>query len=111
MIDILNFLPDPIDAMAGLLEPLPSGSYLVIMQPAADERLAAALAERWNRISPVRVYLRGRATVEDWPRRLTRPGPWWQPGIVELDQWRPAPERPVSTRTGCRCHGAVGRKP
>src|SRR5580692_1584502 len=37
MIDILNFLPDPLAAMAGLLAPLPSGSYLAVMQPAEDE--------------------------------------------------------------------------
>ncbi len=107
MIDILNFLPDPVDAMAGLLEPLPSGSYLAIMQPAADERLAAA-AERWNRVSPVQIYLRGPATVADWLARLGLD--LLEPGLVGIDRWRPAPGDPEYPG-GLPLLGAVARKP
>jgi hypothetical protein len=88
MVDILNFLPDPLAVMTGLLTPLPSGSHLVLMQPTPDERLAVA-AQRWNQISPVQVFLRDRATVEDWFASLHLD--LIEPGIVDLDRWRPAP--------------------
>src|SRR6202012_1424880 len=86
MIDILNFLPDPLAVMAGLVAPLPSGSYPAGLQPAADERLALA-AERCNQISPVQVFLRDRATVESCFVGLGLD--LIDPGIVELDHWRP----------------------
>ena len=107
MIDILDFLPDPLAAMAGLLAPLPSGSYLAMMQPTADKRLAAA-ADRWNRISPVQVYLRDRAMVEDWIAALGLDPV--KPGIVEVDRWRPEPGDPRYPG-GIPLLGAVARKP
>ena len=107
LIDILNFLPDPLQVMAGLLAPLPSGSYLAVMQPTADEPLAVA-AERWNQISPVRVYLRDRPTIEGWFTSLGLG--LIQPGLVELDRWRPAPgDRRYPG--GMPLLGAVARKP
>jgi hypothetical protein len=107
MIDILNLLPDPLAAMTGLLAPLPSGSYLAVMQPAADERLAVA-AERWNQVSPVQVFLRDRDTVESWFAELGLD--LIEPGIVELDHWRPAPGDPRYPG-GIPLLGAVARKP
>jgi trans-aconitate methyltransferase len=107
MIDILNFLPDPLEVMTGLLEQLPSRSYLALMQPTADEPLAAA-AERWNRISPVQVYLRDRGAVEGWLARLGLDV--IEPGIIELDRWRPAPGDPQYPG-GMPLLGAVARKP
>jgi hypothetical protein len=103
----LNFLPDPLAVMAGLLAPLPSGSYLAVLQPTTDERLAAA-AERWNRISPARVYLRDRDTVGGWFSSLGLDP--IEPGVVELDRWRPAPGDPRSPG-GMPLLGAVARKP
>jgi hypothetical protein len=107
MIDILNLLPDPLAAMAGLVAPLPSGSYLAVMQPAEDERLALA-AERWNQISPLPVFLRDRATVERWFAVLGLD--LIEPGIVELDRWRPTPGDPRYSG-GMPLLGAVARKP
>jgi len=107
MIDILNFLPDPLAVMAGLLAPLPSGSYLAMMQPTTDKRLAAA-AERWNRISPVQVHLRDRATVEQWIAALGLDPV--KPGIAEVDRWRPLPGDPRYPG-GMPLLGAVARKP
>ena len=107
MIDILNLLPDPLAAMAGLVAPLPSGSYLAVMQPAEDERLAVA-AERWNQISPLPVFLRDRATVERWFAVLGLD--LIEPGIVELDRWRPTPGDPRYSG-GMPLLGAVARKP
>ena len=107
MIDILNFLPDPVAVIAGLIAPLPSGSYLAVMQPTADERLAVA-AERWNQISPVQVYLRDYATVDGWLAGLRLD--LIEPGLVELDRWRPAPGDPEYPG-GMPLLGAVARKP
>jgi trans-aconitate methyltransferase len=107
MIDILNFLPDPVAVMAGLIAPLASGSYLAVMQPTADERLAAA-AERWNQISPVQVYLRDHATVDGWFAGLRLD--LIEPGLVELDRWRPSPGDPEYP-DGMPLLGAVVRKP
>jgi hypothetical protein len=107
MIDILNFLPDPLAVMAGLIAPLPSGSYLALMQPTADERLAAA-GERWNKISPVQVFLRDRGTVESWFTHLGLD--LIEPGVVELDRWRPTPGDPQYPG-GMPLLGAVAGKP
>ena len=107
MIDILNFLPDPVAVIAGLIAPLPSGSYLAVMQPTADDRLAVA-AERWNQISPVQVYLRDYATVDGWLAGLRLD--LIEPGLVELDRWRPAPGDPEYPG-GMPLLGAVARKP
>ncbi len=107
MIDILNFLPDPLAVMAGLIAALPSASYLVVMHPTADERLAPA-GERWNKISPVQVFLRDRATVESWFTDLGLA--LIEPGLVELDRWRPTPGDPQYPG-GMPLLGAVARKP
>jgi trans-aconitate methyltransferase len=107
MIDILNFLPDPVAVMAGLIALLASGSYLAVMQPTTDERLAVA-GERWNRISPVQVFLRDRATVESWFTELGLD--LIEPGVVELDRWRPTPGDPQYPG-GMPLLGAVARKP
>ncbi|MGD0701673.1 MAG: SAM-dependent methyltransferase [Trebonia sp.] len=107
MTDTLNFLPDPLEVMAGLVAPLPSGSYLAVIQPSTDERLAAA-AERWNRISPAQVYLRDRATVGGWLTSLGLDP--IEPGLVELDHWRPAPGDPQYPG-GMPLLGVVAKKP
>ena len=107
MIDILNFLPDPGAVMAGLMAPLPSGSYLAVMQPTTDERLAVA-GERWNQISPVQVFLRDHATVESWFAELGLH--LIEPGVVELDRWRPTPGD-LPYPGGMPLLGAVARKP
>jgi S-adenosyl methyltransferase len=107
MIDILNFLVDPVAAMAGLVAPLPSGSYLVALQPTPDERLGVA-GERWNQISPVPVFLRDRGTVQGWFAGLGLD--LIEPGLVELDRWRPTPGDPQYPG-GLPLLGAVARKP
>jgi trans-aconitate methyltransferase len=107
MIDILNFLPDPLAVMAGLVAPLPPGSYLVVMHPTADERLAVA-GERWNKVSPVQVFLRDRAAVESWFTGLGLD--LIDPGLVEIDHWRSSPGDPQYPG-GMPLLGAVGRIP
>ena len=107
MIDILNFLEDPDGVLAGLVGAVPSGSYLVVMQPTPDELLAIA-RERWNHISPVPVILRDRATVERWFADLDLD--LVEPGLVQVHRWRPEPADLDCSDT-LPLLGAVARKP
>jgi O-methyltransferase involved in polyketide biosynthesis len=106
---ILNFISDAdADAMlASLVGAVPSGSYLVVMQPTPDGLLAVA-GERWNNISPVPVILRDRATVERWFTDLGLN--LVEPGLVRLNQWRPEPDDPDCSET-LPLLGAVAVKP
>jgi SAM-dependent methyltransferase len=107
MIDILNFLEDAEGVLAGLVEAVAPGSYLVIMQPTPDELLAVA-GERWNHISPVPVILRDRPTVEGWFADLDLE--LVPPGLVQLQRWRPEPDDPACAGT-LPLLGAVARRP
>jgi hypothetical protein len=108
MIDVLNFIDGTREVGAiirTLLEAVPSGSYLALMQPAIDEGLLIA-QRRWNQISPIPVWLRDRDEVASWLTGLELA----EPGIVDVDKWRPAdgdPEYP----DGMPLYGAVARKP
>jgi hypothetical protein len=105
MIDILNFLEDASGVLARLTAAVPAGSYLALMQPSRDERLAVA-ALRWNQFPAPPVFLRGRAEVAGWLGGLDLV----EPGIVEVDQWRPGPgDKPIPG--GMPLLGAVARKP
>jgi hypothetical protein len=107
MIDVLNFLEDADGVLAGLVEPVPPGSYLVVMQPTPDEQLSIA-GERWNHISPDPVFLRDRATVENWFTELGLE--LVEPGLVQLQRWRPEPADPPCS-DAMPLLGAVARKP
>jgi hypothetical protein len=105
MIDLLNFLEDAAGVVARLATALPAGSYLSVMQPSRDERLAVA-ARRWNQLAESPVYLRDRDEIACWFTGLELV----DPGIVAADQWRPAsgdPEFPDDIPL----LGAVARKP
>jgi hypothetical protein len=107
MIDILNFIADADAVLAGLVGAVPSGSYLVIMQPTPDGLLSVA-GERWNNISPVPVTLRDRPTVERWFTDLSLD--LIEPGLVRLHRWRPEPDDPDCSET-LPLLGAVAVKP
>jgi hypothetical protein len=107
MIDILNFLANADEVLAGLVGRVASGSYVVVMQPTPDELLAVA-GERWNHISPVPVILRDRATVEGWFTDLGLE--LVEPGLVQLHRWRPEPDDPRCS-AALPLLGAVARKP
>jgi S-adenosyl methyltransferase len=105
MIDILNFIEDPGDVIAGLMTALPSGSCVAVMQVVRDERLVAG-ARLWRKIVHAPLFVRDRGEVARWLDGLELV----EPGIVEVPQWRPA--------HGDREHavdvpllGAVARKP
>jgi S-adenosyl methyltransferase len=108
MIDVLNFIEGTAEVGAiirTLLEAVPPGSYLALMQPAIDEELLIA-QRRWNQLSPVPVWLRTRDEVASWLNGLELVAP----GIVDVDEWRPAhgdPEYP----DGMPLFGVVARKP
>jgi hypothetical protein len=107
MIDILNFLDNAEEVLAGLVAAVPSGSYLVAMQPTPDEQLEIA-GERWNNISPVQVILRDRPTIESWFCDLGLK--LVEPGLVPLPCWRPGPGDPRGADT-LPLLGAVAAKP
>ena len=108
MIDILNFIEGTGEVGAilrALLASVPSGSYLALMQPAVDEGLIVA-QRRWNQISPIPVWLRDRDAVAGWLEGLDLV----EPGIVDVDKWRPADGDPVFTG-GLPLSGVAARKP
>jgi trans-aconitate methyltransferase len=105
MIDILNFLEDAGEVVTRTLDELPGGSYLAVMQPARDERLTTA-AYRWNQLAAIPIFLRDREQVTRWLAGLEL----IEPGLVEVDQWRPALDDP-DCPGGVPLLGAVARKP
>ena len=108
MIHILNYIEGPAEVAAilrTLTAALPSGGYLAIMHPAADEELAE-VQRRWNQLAPIRLWLRDRAEIASWLAGLELVAP----GIVELDKWRPAAGDPVYP-SGMPVYGVVARKP
>jgi S-adenosyl methyltransferase len=105
---ILNFIPDADEVtaiLATLLAALAPGSHLAVAGPAADERMAAA-QRQWNRGARTPVVLRDRAEVAAWFTGLDLV----DPGIVDVDKWRPAAGDPVFP-DGMPVYGAVARKP
>jgi len=108
LIGVLNFIEGP-GLVAGVLRELVAalcpGSYLAIMQPAADKGLHP-VQRRWNELAALPVWLRDRAEVASWFDGLSLV----EPGIVEVHEWRPD-EGGRAYRHGMPLYGAVGRKP
>jgi S-adenosyl methyltransferase len=105
LVGVLSFIPEAADVVAGLAAAAPRGSYLAVVHPARDERLAVA-QHLWNRVLEPRVHLRGRSQVEAWLSGLELV----EPGLVEVNQWRPAPDDPACP-DGLPLLAAVARKP
>jgi hypothetical protein len=105
LIDVLNFIPEAADVVAALVTAATPGSYLAVSHPAEDERLLVA-QRLWNRVAGPQVYLRGGCQVGAWLDGLELV----DPGLVELDQWRPAPGDPECPG-GLPLLAAVARKP
>jgi trans-aconitate methyltransferase len=105
MIMVLQFVADAGDALARLVAALPAGSYLAVVHPVRDERLMLA-ARRWNQLGVPPIFLREREDVARWLSGLELV----EPGIVQVDQWRPRPgDR--SYPEGMPLLAAVARKP
>jgi len=118
LVGVLHFLPgtdddtDPYRIVGRLLEAVPSGSYLVVCHLAADIHAVemAEVARRFNE-----------TTVETWALRDSDEVRGFflglelvEPGVVQVDQWRPddgpGPVLPPEGRTN-PLHVGVGRKP
>jgi hypothetical protein len=108
LIDILNFIQGTATVtgiLRTLLDALPSGSYLVVMQPASDlDPSLATAAVRWNQIAPTPVVLRHRAEVAAWADGLEL----IEPGVVQVNQWRPDED---TEPRAMPLYGFVARKP
>jgi S-adenosyl methyltransferase len=111
LIGVLNFIEGTaaeIAAIIGrLLDPVPSGSYLAVTQLASDlDDTLLTAQRRWNEMAATPVWLRDRAAVTAWFTGLEL----IEPGVVELDQWRPAEGDPRYDGV-LPMYGAVARKP
>jgi SAM-dependent methyltransferase len=90
-----------------LLEALSPGSSLALCHLASDlDPALAASADHWNRVSPLRVTLRSRATVA----ALTADLDLVEPGLVPVNEWRPDPDE-APTHQPVPVYAMLARKP
>jgi hypothetical protein len=104
MIDILNLLEDAAEVLSRMIDAVPSGSYVALIQPTKDPRLVPA-ARRWNQLAATPVFLRDREQVVRWLRGLELVAP----GLVPLNEWRPEHGDPLCPG-GVPVLGAVVKK-
>ncbi|HEX8860050.1 MAG TPA: SAM-dependent methyltransferase [Actinomycetes bacterium] len=110
LLTILQLLPDdhhPYEIVRRLVDALPSGSYLVLSQPASDvfERAAGAAA-RLSHGMPMSVTLRSHEQIARFFDGLELV----DPGLVQVHHWRPDPSDSDLDRK-VAVHGGVARKP
>ena len=107
LIMVMHFVPDaedPYDVVRRLMDPLPSGSYLVMSHAASDiaaDFMAAGTNAYNDRVS-AQITPRDRAGVSRFFDGLELTGP----GVVPLAQWLGAPDD-----GGLQAYCAVGKKP
>jgi hypothetical protein len=111
LVAILHFIPDaddPAGIIRKLLEPFPSGSYLVISHGTADAVPGVNDAAAVYRQSTSSAHVRSREHV----RSLIDGLDLVEPGIVWLPEWRPDPgtEQP-SNPADAYFYALVARKP
>jgi S-adenosyl methyltransferase len=118
LVAILHFLPDdqdPLGIVARFREALPAGSYLAISHgtrdvPARPDMSAEAMTEMGARVerlyqqTTASIVTRSRAQVE----RFFDGFELVDPGLVEIQRWRPDDERSLLPGG---FYGGVGRKP
>jgi hypothetical protein len=107
LIFVMHFVPDaehPYEIVRRLLEPLPSGSYLVLAHAASDiaADLMAAGADAYNDRVSAQITPRDRAGVSRFFEGLEMIGP----GVVPLAKWFGA-----AGDDGLQAYCGVGRKP
>ncbi|HST84804.1 MAG TPA: SAM-dependent methyltransferase [Kineosporiaceae bacterium] len=109
LVAIMHFISDedkPYDIVAGLVDALPSGSYIAMSHATGDFLSDQLIAEAAGREVPV--YLRSRAQFEQFFHGLELV----EPGIVSTSEWRPeidAELRPAVEDVAA--YGAVARVP
>jgi hypothetical protein len=111
LLHVLHFIPDrddPYGLVTKLMEPLASGSYLVLAHTTAELGTPGLqeATDRYNRTSSVKVTLRDKADVT----RFFEGMELVEPGITPVGVWRPGPMDEVPTH-GLSTYTAVGRKP
>ena len=98
---------DPYGIVGQLKDAVPAGSYLALSQVASDiqaEQMAEA-AKRYNRLARETQRHRDRTEVTRFFDGLALV----EPGLVPVQQWRPASE--LEARARSAMWGGVGRKP
>ncbi|HEX4060006.1 MAG TPA: SAM-dependent methyltransferase [Streptosporangiaceae bacterium] len=110
LVRILHLIQDseePHGIVAGLMDALPSGSYLAISHPASDINASQAEAQRrYNERVSTPQTLRARDEVTRFFEGLDLV----PPGVVYVHAWRPDPGgRPPEG--GVSAYGGVARKP
>ena len=111
LLGIVNFIVDDHEAHAvveRLLDALPSGSYMAMVQPTHefDSEKAAEVTRRWNQSGGAPIRPRSRQELTSFFEGLEL----LEPGVVSSSQWRPDPagaETPAPVSNWC----GVGRKP
>jgi hypothetical protein len=93
--------------VAGLMDAVPSGSYLALYHLASDlDPAMAGAAKEWNRASPLPLTLRSHAELASILRGLDLV----PPGLVPVCDWSPNPDDPRPALL-VPVYAAVARKP
>jgi len=97
---------DPYGIVAKLLAAMPSGSYLAVSHPASDIEVEAMaeMGKRLNQLMAEKVTFRSQGEVSRFLDGLELV----EPGLVRVQQWRPATEAEASSPAAL--WGGVGRK-
>ena len=111
LVAILHFIPDaddPAGVISKLLEPFPSGSYLVISHGTADAVPGVNDAAAVYRQSTSSAHVRSREHIQSLIDGLDLV----EPGIVWLPEWRPDPgTEPPPNPADAYFYALVARKP
>ena len=93
--------------VAELMAPFAAGSYLALCHVASDlDPALGSGADHWNRMSSLHVTLRSRAEVAGLIAGLDPV----EPGLVPVDEWRPAPGEAGPDRPA-PVYAVLARKP
>ena len=109
----LNLVPDeraPYGIVAQLMEPMPSGSHLVVAHTSDDvpAEWVAVVAERLSKALGATWVVRSRPEILRFFTGLDLV----DPGLVQIDQWRPDPDRQIPGTTHyIPVYAAIGHKP
>ena len=108
---VLHFIPDEDDLagiIATLLQPFPSGSYLVVSHMTADAKPEVRTAARVYDQTTTPIYPRHRDQIQ----RLAKGLELVAPGVVWLPEWRPDPgTSPPPNPAEAYLYALVARKP
>ncbi len=109
LLAVLQFIPaaeDPYALVSGLMDALPSGSFLVVSHPTDDfNPNRGESIQRYNERSADQATLRGQEETARFFDGLEL----IEPGVVAVARWRPDGDLTASRPSSMWC--AVGRKP